>query len=105
MRDMTQLPAAIFIIDPKREQLAVHEARRLGIPVIAVTDTNCDPDDANFLIRPTMTLSARSGSSRRELRTRRSKGRRVTKLPRRTAKCRPNRDIRTSPSCSEATTS
>ena len=50
MRDMTQLPAAIFIIDPKREQLAVHEARRLSIPVIAVTDTNCDPDDADFLI-------------------------------------------------------
>ena len=50
MRDMTQLPAALFIIDPKREQLAVHEARRLAIPVIAVTDTNCDPDDADFLI-------------------------------------------------------
>ena len=50
MRDMTQLPAALFIIDPKREQLAIHEARRLGIPVIAVTDTNCDPDDADFLI-------------------------------------------------------
>jgi small subunit ribosomal protein S2 len=50
MRDMTQLPAALFIIDPKREQLAVHEARRLGIPVIAVTDSNCDPDDADFLI-------------------------------------------------------
>jgi small subunit ribosomal protein S2 len=50
MRDMTQLPAGIFIIDPKREQLAVHEARRLNIPVIAVTDTNCDPDDADFLI-------------------------------------------------------
>jgi small subunit ribosomal protein S2 len=50
MRDMSQLPAALFIIDPKREQLAVHEARRLGMPVIAVTDTNCDPDDADFLI-------------------------------------------------------
>ena len=50
MRDMTQLPAALFVIDPKREQLAIHEARRLGIPVIAVTDTNCDPDDADFLI-------------------------------------------------------
>ena len=50
MRDMTQLPAAIYVIDPKRERLAVHEARRLGIPVIAVTDTNCDPDDADYLI-------------------------------------------------------
>lgn len=50
MRDMAQLPAALFVIDPKREQLAIHEARRLRIPVIAVTDTNCDPDDADFLI-------------------------------------------------------
>jgi small subunit ribosomal protein S2 len=50
MREMTQLPAGIFVIDPKREQLAIHEARRLKIPVIAVTDTNCDPDDADFLI-------------------------------------------------------
>jgi small subunit ribosomal protein S2 len=50
MRDMTQLPAAVFVIDPKREKLAIHEARRLGIPVIAVTDTNCDPDDADYLI-------------------------------------------------------
>jgi len=50
MRDMTQLPGAIFVIDPKREHLAIHEARRLGIPVIAVTDTNSDPDDADFLI-------------------------------------------------------
>ena len=50
MRDMTQLPAAIFIVDPKREHLAVHEARRLGIPIIAITDTNCDPDDVDYLI-------------------------------------------------------
>jgi len=50
MRDMTQLPGAIFVIDPKREHLAIHEARRLGIPVIAVTDTNSDPDDADYLI-------------------------------------------------------
>ncbi len=50
LRDMTQLPGALFIIDPKREHLAIHEARRLGIPVIAITDTNCDPDDVDFLI-------------------------------------------------------
>ncbi len=50
MRDMTQLPGAIFVIDPKREHLAIHEARRLGIPVIAITDTNCDPDDVDFLV-------------------------------------------------------
>ena len=50
MRDMSQLPGALFIVDPKREHLAIHEARRLGIPVIAITDTNCDPDDVDFLI-------------------------------------------------------
>ncbi len=50
MRDMTQLPGAIFIVDPKREHLAIEEARRLKIPVIAITDTNCDPDDVDFLI-------------------------------------------------------
>ncbi|HEV2073909.1 MAG TPA: 30S ribosomal protein S2 [Thermomicrobiales bacterium] len=43
MRDMTQLPGAIFIIDPKREHLAVHEATRLGIPTIAMVDSNSDP--------------------------------------------------------------
>lgn len=50
MRDMTQLPGAVFIVDPKREHLAIDEARRLRIPVIAITDTNCDPDDVDFLI-------------------------------------------------------
>ncbi len=50
VRDMTQLPGAVFIIDPKREYLAIHEARRLGIPVIAITDTNCDPDDVDYVI-------------------------------------------------------
>lgn len=50
MRDMTQLPGAIFVVDPKREHLAIDEARRLKIPVIAITDTNCDPDDVDYLI-------------------------------------------------------
>ncbi len=50
MKDMTQLPSAIFVVDPKREHLAIDEARRLKIPVIAITDTNCDPDDVDFLI-------------------------------------------------------
>jgi small subunit ribosomal protein S2 len=50
MRDMTALPGAIFVIDPKREHLAIQEARRLKIPVIAITDTNCDPDLVDFLI-------------------------------------------------------
>jgi small subunit ribosomal protein S2 len=50
MRDMTQLPGALFIVDPKREHLAIDEARRLKIPVIAITDTNCDPDDVDLII-------------------------------------------------------
>ncbi len=50
LRDMTQLPAALFIVDPKREAIAVQEARRLGIPIIAMTDTNCDPDLIDYVI-------------------------------------------------------
>ena len=50
MRDMTSLPGAIFVIDPKREYLSIQEARRLKIPVIAITDTNCDPDVVDYLI-------------------------------------------------------
>jgi small subunit ribosomal protein S2 len=41
---MRKLPDAIFVVDPKQEEIAVKEARKLGIPVIAVIDTNCDPD-------------------------------------------------------------
>ncbi len=50
MRDMTGLPGAIFVVDPKREHLAIQEARRLKIPVIAITDTNCDPDVVDYII-------------------------------------------------------
>ena len=50
MRDMQALPGAIFVIDPKREYLAIAEARRLKIPVIALTDTNCDPDVIDYII-------------------------------------------------------
>jgi small subunit ribosomal protein S2 len=50
MRDMTQLPGALFIVDPKREHLAIDEARRLKIPIIAITDTNCDPDDVDLVV-------------------------------------------------------
>jgi small subunit ribosomal protein S2 len=50
MRDMASLPGAIFVVDPKREHLAIQEARRLHIPVIAITDTNCDPDLVDFII-------------------------------------------------------
>jgi small subunit ribosomal protein S2 len=48
MRDMTQLPGAIFIIDPKREHLAVNEAARLGIPTIAMVDSNSDPTPITY---------------------------------------------------------
>ena len=47
---MEELPAAIFIVDPKKERNAVLEAKKLGIPVIAIVDTNCDPDDADYII-------------------------------------------------------
>ena len=48
--DMRALPDAVFIIDLRKEQLAVREARRLGMPLIALVDTNCDPDEADFVI-------------------------------------------------------
>lgn len=47
---MKKLPGAIFIIDPKNESIAVKEGKRLGIPIVAVVDTNCDPDDIDFVI-------------------------------------------------------
>jgi small subunit ribosomal protein S2 len=50
IKDMRNLPAALFIIDTRRERIAVHEAKRLGIPIIAVVDTNCDPDEVDFPI-------------------------------------------------------
>jgi small subunit ribosomal protein S2 len=48
--DMRRQPDAVFIVDLRKEQLAVREARRLGVPVIALVDTNCDPDDADYVI-------------------------------------------------------
>jgi len=48
--DMKKLPAALFIIDSKNETIAVKEAKRLGIPIVAVVDTNCDPDDIDYVI-------------------------------------------------------
>jgi small subunit ribosomal protein S2 len=48
--DMRRQPDAVFIIDLKKEQLAVREARRLGLPVVALVDTNCDPDEADYVI-------------------------------------------------------
>jgi small subunit ribosomal protein S2 len=48
--DMRRQPDAVFIIDLKKEALAVREARRLGLPVVALVDTNCDPDDADYVV-------------------------------------------------------
>src|SRR5687768_494204 len=48
--DMKRQPDAVFVIDLKKEQLAVREARRLGVPIVALVDTNCDPDEADFII-------------------------------------------------------
>ena len=50
IKDMDTLPAAIFIVDPRKEKNAVLEAKKLGIPVVAIVDTNCDPDDADYVI-------------------------------------------------------
>ena len=48
--EMKKQPAAMFIVDPRKEKIAVLEAKKLGIPVIAIVDTNCDPDDADYII-------------------------------------------------------
>ena len=50
IKTMDTLPAAIFIVDPKKERNAVLEAKKLGIPVVAIVDTNCDPDEVDYVI-------------------------------------------------------
>lgn len=50
IKDMPGLPGALFIIDPRKEKIAVAEARRLSIPIVAIVDTNCDPDEADYVI-------------------------------------------------------
>jgi len=50
IRFMSRLPGALFVIDPKKETIAVKEARKLQIPIVAVVDTNCDPDDIDYII-------------------------------------------------------
>ena len=50
IKTMDSLPDAVFIVDPRKEHIAVLEAKKLGIPVIAIVDTNCDPDDADYII-------------------------------------------------------
>ncbi|MGI6738437.1 MAG: 30S ribosomal protein S2 [Christensenellales bacterium] len=50
IREMKSLPGALFVVDPKKEHIAVAEARNLGIPIIAIVDTNCDPDEVDYPI-------------------------------------------------------
>ena len=50
IKNMKGLPGALFIVDPRKEKIAVSEAKKLGIPVVAIVDTNCDPDDVNYVI-------------------------------------------------------
>jgi len=50
IKDMKGMPGAIFVVDPKKERIAVKEAAILGIPVVGMVDTNCDPDDVDFVI-------------------------------------------------------
>jgi small subunit ribosomal protein S2 len=50
IREMKKLPGALFVVDPRKERIAIAEARNLGIPVIAIVDTNCDPDEVDYVI-------------------------------------------------------
>lgn len=50
IKNMGKLPGALFIIDPRKERIAVAEARKLGIPIVAIVDTNCDPDEIDYVI-------------------------------------------------------
>lgn len=50
IKDMKKLPGALFIVDPRKERIAVAEAKKLGIPIIAIVDTNCDPDEVDYVI-------------------------------------------------------
>jgi small subunit ribosomal protein S2 len=47
---MVNLPGALFVIDPRKEKIAIAESRRLGIPIVAIVDTNCDPDEVDYVI-------------------------------------------------------
>ncbi len=50
IKDMKGMPAALFVVDPRKERIAVKEAKKLGIPVVGIVDTNCDPDDVDYVI-------------------------------------------------------
>ena len=50
IKDMKKLPGAMFIVDPRKEKIAIAEAKKLSIPVVAIVDTNCDPDEVDYVI-------------------------------------------------------
>ena len=50
IKEMTELPGVVFVVDPKKEHIAVKEARALNIPIVGIVDTNCDPDDVDYVI-------------------------------------------------------
>ncbi|PWA13530.1 30S ribosomal protein S2 [Pueribacillus theae] len=50
IKEMKSLPDALFVIDPRKERIAIAEARKLGIPIVAIVDTNCDPDEVDYII-------------------------------------------------------
>ena len=50
IKDMKEIPGALFIVDPRKERIAVAEARKLNIPIVAIVDTNCDPDEIDYVI-------------------------------------------------------
>lgn len=50
IKEMKSLPDALFVIDPRKERIAIAEARKLGIPIVAIVDTNCDPDEVDYVI-------------------------------------------------------
>ncbi|MCR4692554.1 MAG: 30S ribosomal protein S2, partial [Firmicutes bacterium] len=50
IKEMKKLPGALFVVDPRKEHIAITEAKKIGIPVVAIVDTNCDPDDVDYVI-------------------------------------------------------
>jgi len=50
IKDMKRIPSVLFIVDPRKERIAIQEARNLGIPIVAIVDTNCDPDEVDYVI-------------------------------------------------------
>ena len=54
--EMKKLPGALFVVDPRKERNAIAEAHKLGIPVVAIADTNCDPDEIDYVIDGELTI-------------------------------------------------